>query len=97
MYRRNFKCEDETCAGKIDLKYKWDDDLVPEKCPLCKKDCFEIFPEEVNAPAIGKFTNASPAERHAILKKRSSEHFNKEIKERKHQMHVDMYRNMNRH
>ncbi len=91
FYRRNFQCSDiESCATKVVDKYKWDDDLKPEICPKCGKDCIEIFEEVKDSATYLKIGSMKPNERAAVLKERSHQHYNREIKEVKHQMHKDM-------
>ena len=93
-YRRQFQCTDENCGKVLQDKFKWDDDLTPVICE-CGQEMFELLRDEVpGSPAYLKFSSMTPEAKKSMLTKRSHDHFNREIKERKHQMQKDMLRGM---
>ena len=54
----------------------------------CGQEMFHIPKDGV--PMFAKVNSMNIEDKRKILKKRSSEHFNKEIKEKQHYMHEDM-------
>lgn len=91
---RNFQCTNDDCGKQKLDKYKWDDDLTPEKCE-CGEDMFEIPRNQTNeATKFLKFSSMSAEDKKKMLTKRSHDHFEREIKERKHEMQRDMLRAM---
>lgn len=89
----NFKCptcEKEHSHGTYTLRgdgffyNKWKEKLVCD----CKEKSPLISTKEWDGgvPAFGKFASASQEDKAKILKKRSTEHFNKEVKERRNEL-----------
>jgi putative FmdB family regulatory protein len=64
-----------------------------EFCEECNSEKqFERTVVNGQAPAIGLYSSASPEEKKKILKKRSHDHFEKEIKEKFHVMNSKNYK-----
>lgn len=98
----NYRCNNKDCSkfGVIEEyysdKFKMVDgrlQSVNAPCPCCGEIREEINPNadiplsEKNI-GIGMYTSASPEQRKEILKKRSHEHFEKEVKPfKEHQLH----------
>ena len=83
------KCGVEEYLSTEHFKMK-DGHLVGEHaaCPACGYERVEVNPND-NIPLsekniyAGRYSSASAEEKREILKKRSHDHFNKEVKERK--------------
>lgn len=86
-------CENPECEryGKeevyVDVRYRMVDGKLQATCapcPICGKIRREINPNEKVSPvdknvALGKYSNASPEQKREILKKRSHDHYLKEV------------------
>lgn len=60
------------------------------KCDGCGKNLIEIQ-KDFGVPMIGTFSGMSSEQKKEVLKKRSSIHFNRELKDRQEQMHKDTF------
>lgn len=77
MSKSNFEC---SCGYKF-TEFVWSDRDKDPLCPLCKGEkVFETILIKNESPAHMKFASSTPDERKKILKKRSHEHYEKEIK-----------------
>jgi len=89
LYPGRFICENLDCPTKNLIKkiHVWTDRKEEPKCDNCGQTLREVF-EEINSTPfhIGKFNTLSDAEKRKVLKKRSHDHFEKHIKERKDYM-----------
>lgn len=98
------KCNNEACPqfGKIEEVENWNgidslDLLNKTICPICKQKR-EIVRETISSNVkgftgvgFGIIQSMNPAQRKEYLKKRSNEHFKKEIKPRKEYMDRKFY------
>ena len=90
-YNENFQCRNKDCK-KIFKQYVWTSQLEQGETPSCpqcgSKDIEIYFDPNVNSnvPAIGKFTMMSREEKTQSLKKRSHDHYKKNIEEKKRHM-----------
>lgn len=93
---RAFICTNEQCPCSKDTekRYKWSDDEKPEVCKSCQSEMIEYFEEVGEAGAYLKFNSLSKEDKRTLLKKRSNDHFKKEIAERKHQQSEKFYKEM---
>ena len=82
-----FQCDNPDCSevGKINKIHVWSDRKSNPLCIVCKRELVVVIPEYKSSegPYYGKFASMSPIEKRQVLKKRSHEHFKKEIKEKK--------------
>lgn len=58
------------------------------ECPSCNSVCIDkiVIPGDYSSTSLGTYTMKSIQERQEHLKKRSHDHFNKKIKDKKHQI-----------
>lgn len=63
---------------------------LKDKCPICFGS-LEQKQVYFNVPYIGKYSSASTEEKREILKKRSKDHFKKNIEDKFHQMNKPDY------
>ena len=83
----NYCClEGTVCGQKSNVVITKDESLEDqeESCPMCGKPMKHIG--FVGHGGVAKFANMTPNERKQVLKKRSHEHFNREVKEQKREM-----------
>lgn len=76
---RRYNCFCLSC-GK---RYQEDSEKEPQNtpCPECGSGETKVLGEQCGV--FGKFSSMSPQEKQKVLKKRSTEHFKKEIKDKK--------------
>jgi len=81
----NYQCLNQDCGKQLKDKYTWSDDETPVLCE-CGSTMFQI-PKDVNvATPYLRFNSMSNDQKKEMLTKRSHDHFNREIKERKHEL-----------
>lgn len=101
----NFKCKNPDCKAehkipKFNIVFKSSGNVYKDrqgneiKCN-CGSKLEEIpaNPSTIGVPSFGKFASMSTEEKKEALKKRSSEHFNREVREVQDQMHKDTFNN----
>lgn len=64
--------------------------LICENEDCLKNPLSSISKFDGGVPFFGKVASMSKEDKQNLLKKRSKEHFNKEIKEKQHEMHREM-------
>jgi hypothetical protein len=98
MTNRRFICVCDNCTNKDNIlkRYKWSDDDKSEKCEFCSNDMIEVFEEIGEVSGYLRFNSLSEADKRTILKKRSQEHFKKEIRERKEEQSKKFYQDIKR-
>lgn len=57
----------------------------------CGKLLNELNNKDFGVPMFGRFNSMNSKEKHDLLKKRSSKHFNKELKEKQTEMHKETF------
>jgi len=84
-YNGRFVCDNPNCPTKGSSKkmYVWSDRVSEPGCTECFHPLREVFEEEKPLFNIGKFSNLSTEEKRKVMKKRSHDHFEKNIKQRK--------------
>jgi transcription elongation factor Elf1 len=97
MYEEQFTCVN--CESNAVFKiFVWKSDLENGKSPVCPK-CGEVYsifiPEDKSSDTIGinfnTFSSLSQEDKKNMLTKRSKEHFNKKIKEKKQFMDKQLF------
>lgn len=98
----NFICDcgEETFIPSYRMIVKVSGNIYKDKsgnellCKCGKKLKEKQIDKEFGVPLFGKFSSMTSEQKREVLKKRSSEHFQKDLSEKREQMHKDTFNPM---